>query len=198
MKTLKWSALFLALCVTFVASPARAGSLCDAVAGNLVTNCGFETGGLDGWSLTGDTSFTGVNVFNVEVHSGSYALNFGSVEGPSYLEQDIATVAGGTYQLGFWLANDGGTPSSFAVSWNGTTLYSENNAGGYDYTEFTFSNLAATGASTPLLFEVFQQPNWYHLDDVQVTSGATPEPASFLLISPALLGFAVLRRKFRK
>src|SRR4051794_34103498 len=34
--------------------------LCDTVSGNLVANCGFETGNFNGWTQAGNTTFTSV------------------------------------------------------------------------------------------------------------------------------------------
>ena len=41
----------------------------------IIVNGGFETGALDPWTDTGDTSFTAV--INVNQHSGSFALESG-------------------------------------------------------------------------------------------------------------------------
>ena len=35
-------------------------SICDGVPGNLVTNCGFETGNFSGWTQGGNLGYTGV------------------------------------------------------------------------------------------------------------------------------------------
>src|SRR5690242_19872650 len=37
-----------------------APSACDAVAGNLIVNCGFESGNFSGWTVTGNNQATGV------------------------------------------------------------------------------------------------------------------------------------------
>ena len=36
-------------------------SICDSIAGNLVANCGFETGTFSSWTQSGNTDFTGTN-----------------------------------------------------------------------------------------------------------------------------------------
>src|SRR5947208_1219010 len=68
-------------------------SLCDAIAGNLVTNCGFETGSLSGWSLTGNTGFTGVAGGGTP-HTGSFGVFEGPVGSDGFLNQTLPTVAG--------------------------------------------------------------------------------------------------------
>ncbi len=49
----------LALVGVLSSSGAVASSLCDQVQNNLVTNCGFETGGFTGWTLSGNTANRG-------------------------------------------------------------------------------------------------------------------------------------------
>jgi hypothetical protein len=197
--------VFAALCVLALAArPAHAGVLnCATLGGsNLVTNCGFETGNANGWSLSGDLSYTGVNAEGAHPHSGSYQLDFGSTSGVAYMWQDITTSPGSTYDLYFWLSNEGGTPASFAVRWNGNTLYSETNAPSYGYTAFDFSNLTpSAGSTTQLEFIAEQVPNFYHLDDVQVTvegGGSTPEPGTLGLMGGGLAIAAALRRRLRR
>ena len=47
--------LICAVFCLFLAVPqSKAGSICDAVSGNLVANCGFETGDFTGWILSGN------------------------------------------------------------------------------------------------------------------------------------------------
>ena len=61
------------------------------------------------------------------VHSGLYAMSFGLNGAQDSLSQTIPTVAGNTYVLSFWLANDNPLDqktTTFAVFSDGTTVYS--------------------------------------------------------------------------
>jgi len=46
------------------------------------------------------------------VHSGSYSFYDGSVGYSDYISQSFATVIGATYNISFWLENQGSTPNS--------------------------------------------------------------------------------------
>lgn len=87
-------------------------SPCDGVAGNLVSNCGFETGDFTGWTQFGDTTFDGVLtgdtyvIPNVSPNSGLYMANFGSTTN-SGISQSISTTPGTLYDISFYLENDG-------------------------------------------------------------------------------------------
>ncbi len=85
--------------VAAAAPVAAAASSCDAVAGNLVVNCGFETATLRGWTLTPTAS----KVASVP-HTGAYSveLNSGGLFTTGYLSQVLATASPGTtYRLEF-------------------------------------------------------------------------------------------------
>ena len=45
-------------------------SICDAVAGNMVKNCGFETGNFSAWTVTREPSFGHLDVVS-SPHSGN-------------------------------------------------------------------------------------------------------------------------------
>ncbi len=49
------------------------------------------------------------------VHSGSHSFYDGSVGFSDYLSQSFTTVVGATYNISFWLANQGGSPNSALV-----------------------------------------------------------------------------------
>lgn len=71
---------------------------------NYITNGGFETGDLTGWTVTGAvSSITVVDVSNA--YSGSYALSASSYLQNSTVKQILNTAAGQTYILTFVLKN---------------------------------------------------------------------------------------------
>jgi len=180
-------------------------SICDAVAGNLVANCGFETNSFANWTLSGNSGFIGTFT-GAGVNSGTYAAFFGAVGSETFLTQNLATGAGSTYSLSFFLANDGGCNQSgtsnnceFNVSWDGSTIYDNLfPASPSAYTLFNFSGLTASTASTALQFSFRQDPAFFEFDDVVVTSAA-PEPGSLALLSFGLAsGLLGWRKKIRK
>ena len=100
---------------------------------NLVTNPGFETGDLTGYTLSGNSAHY-VSVGTGIGHSGIYALDFGNNPPDATLTQDIPTVAGDSYTISYYLLSPdvSGFPAGtiadhFSSSFGGTTLFDQNN-----------------------------------------------------------------------
>jgi VPDSG-CTERM motif len=166
-----------------------AAGIAQSAKANLIVNGGFETGAFDGWTQTGNTSFTFVNG---EPHSGNQAAWFGAGSLGGIL-QSFATTAGATYHFDFWLKNTG-SPSEAHVFWNGLEILILSDPGDFvDYTHYQFTE-TAIGASTEIKFLFENTPSWYRLDDVNV-SGVPDAGSTFSLLGFASLGVAALRRK---
>ncbi|MFO1328123.1 MAG: hypothetical protein U1F56_12260 [Rubrivivax sp.] len=198
-------------------------SQCDAVAGNLVHNCGFESDTLV-WTRGGQ--LVNMNADGVRVQSGGGAWTFANRDrfgrpdiypdqGPGYLSQTLATRPGALYELSFWLLNNGvddpvqfPAPFSyngFSVDWDGATVFEQVDVnvprGTNRYQHYTLQ-LTASAGSTALRMGGFHNMAANVLDDVVVVELApppgtpVPAPGSLTLaaLSAGLLGAATRRR----
>ena len=178
---------------------AKIPSSCDAIPGNLVKNCGFETESFTGWTETPATSGSDFTVEN-DAHSGNFAAFFGALTPEDTISQSIPTIAGDAYSISFFLMNQEETPieNQFNAMFGSTNLLSLTDSGSFGFTEFT-DTVVATGSSTTLSFAAFQVPAHFILDDVSVLPvtpvTAVPEPAALMLLGSALFAFGVTRRR---
>lgn len=176
---------------------AQGAAACAGVAGNLVANCGFETGTFGGWTLGGNLSNTGVDHFSA--HSGAYGASFANRGGAATLTQTLATTAGTRYIYRFWLLSEDPTYAGTAfvrALVGGEQLFALEGQASGAYAEYAFA-ATATGASTQLQFVLENVPSFYQLDDVSVAAATIPEPATTALLGAGLvaLGVVAMRRR---
>jgi hypothetical protein len=163
---------------------------------NLVLNPGFETGTFANWTNSGDTSFTAVSdsSFGHTPHSGTYEAHFGPTSSDGFLDQNIATSAGQSYIVDFWLSNDDPSGNNhMSASFNGVQILSLTNAAPFAYTHYTSNPIMATSGTTDLHFTFYNPPAYYYLDDVAVNQ--VPEPGTLGLIALGALGLVGTLRK---
>lgn len=142
-------------------------SICDAVPGNLVANCGFETGDYSDWVTKAAPTGTDFGLIQYNVNSGTFAARFGAINGQSdYIDQFLPTTPGHSYRVSFFVdsgrLNQGG---QFVANWDGTNILTISGQVGGGFQQYTFI-LTATSNNTDLQFGGFSPPAFYYLDDV--------------------------------
>ncbi len=168
----------------------------SAQAAELVTNGGFETGSFSGWDLSGNAGNTGVTTS--AAISGTYGALLGPVGSDGILTQSITTVPGSHYTFSFDLLNEGGTPNGFIASFNNNVLLSIINTAAFGPAHYSY-DVVAGGPSSQIKFSYFQNPAYFHLDNVslQGTGGAVPEPATWatMILGLGMVGALMRRRR---
>jgi hypothetical protein len=177
-----------------------AASICDAVTGNLVTNCGFEGGTHsstiggntnnsvpNGWTPNAGFDLSQANNFVPPAsanagNSGSFALVIGNLDSqpPPALSQTLIDVAGATYSGSIVVdgSDQGDAGEFFDVRINGSNVLALDDTSPPRYTEYTFS-FTGTSSDTLTLTGNTNARSWV-VDDVVVTGPLQAVPAPII------------------
>jgi hypothetical protein len=202
----------IAFCL-FLAVPQSKADICGTTPGNLVANCGFETGDFTSWTLAGnDVPGQGGVLYGVEgtdpidgiaPNSGSNQAFFADlVSNATTLSQSITTVPTDQYTVSFYLAQDttpsAGYSNAFSASFGGDTLVSLSAMPVQGYTEYSYT-VDATSASSVLSLTFGNGLGEFLVDDISVVNdtpvATTPEPPAWTLMLVGLMGSAFLWKR---
>jgi hypothetical protein len=151
-----------------------------------------------------DWSVTGVSVDIVHnragagwAQDGNQAVDLAGTPGPGGINQDIATVAGQTYQLVFWASSNGGALANLDVNFGGSTLATGLATPPFGtWTQYTYF-VTATSAISNLEFATGLGGNAGPLLD-NISLSEVPEPASLAGVLAGLAAIAAVRLRRRR
>ena len=176
----------------FALAAVAALSIAYPAKANLITNSGFELG-TTGWNFSNGASWAP----GAGAHSGvAYGFMPSAGANSPTIAQSVATTAGASYTISFFVACAASIPSNLAVNFGGTIFNHLFPAGNNGYTQFSFT-ATASGANTNLSF-VGGGVASFRLDDVSVEPAGVGVPdggTTVSLLGCALLGLACLRRR---
>ena len=144
---------------------------------NIIANGNFATGNFTDWTLGGN--YTNANGAEIHIETNAqgastYAACLDSVGSDGTLSQTIATTAGQTYTVSFWLEMQDGGANNFSALWNGQALLSLANVLNWSgYTEYTYV-VTATSSTSTLEFSAAGSP-WF-VDNVSLTATVPAPP----------------------
>ncbi len=174
-----------------------------SVAANILTNPGFETGGLAPWFNSID--YCGVcawSVSDANSHGGDYSA---TVQGDRLLEQDFAPVSTALIsEVSLWLtAPGGGGSASFYLEYSDTTFEQGVLTLGDVWAKYDLTSYLDPGKSL-VAVGVYGCSGcigpYTYADDFLVDAGVggVPEPSTGVLLTLGGLGFATLRMRRRR
>ena len=141
----------------------------------------FCDGDFTDWTLGGNDSNASSPQIFIDTNgegSSTYAAGLGSMGADGTLSQSIATTAGQTYTLSFWLQNEASGDNDFTAMWDGQPVLALTNASAFGYTEYTFT-VTALGSTSTLEFSAANGPSQWNLDNISLTAGSsTAAPAA--------------------
>jgi len=199
-------ALFLLLlCV-----PQAKADICTG-GGNLVANCGFESGDFTGWTVSGnDVPGEEGNLYGVEgtdpyplpggtaPNSGNFQAFIGDLNAdPTTLSQDLTTNPGGQYLVSFYLSQQlvgpGTVTNFFDVTFGGMTIEDLTDVDVQGYT-FYSGLVTITGSSAALNITGGNDIGEFLLDDVSVMQVPEPSSLSLMLLGVGMIGLISLKK----
>ncbi|UPK03727.1 PEPxxWA-CTERM sorting domain-containing protein [Bradyrhizobium sp. 170] len=170
---------------------------------NIVANPSFELG-FTSWSQSIFFIFNDGNTGSqsaATVCTGPQCVS--TLNSGAFIEQALATTAGQSYDLSFFVTEGAGPTSELTVFWNGVkiadVLNPANNTYPGGWNQFTYTGLLATSAVTSLQVHGRQDPGGMAFDDfdVHASVAAIPEPSTWamMILGFAGVGFMTYRRR---